>query len=289
MIYLRLHDRLGNLMFMIGTALHLDSNVRVFCNNEQDYGYVWRMIQKLNLPITMEAPLHPVDYKFEYYIPTVFKSIPYHRGKDMLLDGYFQSYKYFCREEVLKWFKCPTEIEKRIELKWGGYLLNYQCVSLHVRRGDYLSLPERFPFVGKSYLKKAINSLNDKKTVFIVTSDDIEWCKLNIKGPNIYYSEGEDEYFDLYLASKCHHNILSNSTFSWWGAYLNQNPDKRVIVPQRWYGPVLSKEADEKNGQLIPEKWEKINCHWDDPWSYIKAYCRYWRCNWRDLIPCLKK
>lgn len=56
MIYLRLHDRLGNLMFMIATALHLDSNVSVFCNNEQDYRYVWRMIQKLNLPITIEAP-----------------------------------------------------------------------------------------------------------------------------------------------------------------------------------------------------------------------------------------
>lgn len=125
--------------------------------------------------------------------------------------------------------------------------------------------------------------------MIIVTSDDIKWCKEHIQDENVYYSEGEDEYFDLYLASKCHHNILSNSTFSWWGAYLNENSNKRVIVPERWYGPVLSKEADEKNGELIPKEWEKVSCDWDDAKSFAKAYYKYWRCNWRDLIPGLKK
>lgn len=288
MIYLRLHDRLGNLMFMIATALHLDKDVCVFCNNDRDFNYVKRMVELLNLPVRIEIPKSRIENRFEYYTPTVFKKIPYIKGAEFLLDGYFQSYKYFDYEEVIHWFRCPEDLDFKIENKWGGVLKSCETVSLHIRRGDYLQFPERFPFVGKCYIKNAISKFNSTDISVIVTSDDINWCKKHIKGNNIYYSEGENEYFDLFLASKCKHNILSNSTFSWWGAYLNRNPDKRVIVPGRWYGPLLSKESDEKNGELIPVEWETVPCRWDNMQSWATAYYRYWRCNWRDLFTGLK-
>jgi hypothetical protein len=157
-----------------------------------------------------------------------------------------------------------------------------------VRRGDYLNLPERYPFVGKYYLKNAMRQFNGHKVAFIFTSDDIDWCKKNFKGDNIFYSEGNSEYFDLFLATKCAHNILSNSTFSWWGAYLNRNKRKQVIAPQRWYGPVLNREANAKEGELIPKDWIQMKCKWDNMSSYIRAYYVYWRHFWRDIVPFVK-
>jgi lysophospholipid acyltransferase (LPLAT)-like uncharacterized protein len=80
MIYLHLHDRLGNMMFMIAAALHVDSDVRVFCHNENDSRYVARMIDRLGLPVKMEAPKQSVANRWEYFMPTVYKSIVYRGG-----------------------------------------------------------------------------------------------------------------------------------------------------------------------------------------------------------------
>ena len=289
MIYLRLHDRLGNILFMIAAALHLDRNVSVFCNSSRDLSYVSKIIEYLSLPVKIRTPKETITDKHEYYTPTVYKSINYKPGGVMLLDGYFQSYRYFSKKEVIEWFRCPDDLNEQIQKEWGGILDSKETVCVHVRRGDYLKLPERFPFVGKSYLKKAISKFKENNTVFIFTSDDIAWCKKHFSGDNIYYSEDKNEFFDLFLASKCKHNILSNSTFSWWGAYLNGNPGKKVIYPQRWYGPVLAKEVEEEKGELIPDNWVTVKCGWDDWKDYVKAYYRYWRINWRDLVPFLQK
>ncbi len=218
MIYLRLHDRLGNILFMIAAALHVSKDVSVFCNNDKDLKYATNLIRYLNIPVHVGAPKHMPSKKHEYYTPTIFKEIEY-AGTDLLLDGYFQSYRYFTTEEVRRLFKCPEELNRKIQAKWGSVLNGNETVSIHVRRGDYLKLPERFPFVGKEYIRNAMSQFKGSHIAFIFTSDDIEWCKRNFKGDNIYYSEGENEYFDLFLASRCEHNILSNSTFSYWGGY----------------------------------------------------------------------
>ena len=95
-------------------------------------------------------------------------------------------------------------------------------------------------------------------SVFLIFSDnqdDINWCKKNIMGPNHYFSENHDKLIDFTLMQKCDNNIISNSSFSWWAAWLNPNPDKIVIAPKRWF-------ADEKiNSQtqnLIPEAWVRL-------------------------------
>lgn len=216
MIYLRLHDRLGNILFMIAAALHIDKNVSVFCNNEKDLKYVSNLVNYLKLPVRIGAPTERVLKRHEYYVPTVYKPIPFD-GDDLLMDGYFQSHRYFNQNDVKELFRCPEDLTERIEEEWGALLHSCETVSVHVRRGDYLHLPERFPFVGKAYIKKAMGRFKNPGTAFIFTSDDICWCKNNFKGENIFYSENKDEYYDLFLATKCSHNILSNSTFSYWG------------------------------------------------------------------------
>ena len=289
MIYLRLHDRLGNILFMIAAALHLDNDVRVFCSNDKYLKYVSKLIDILQIPVTLENPSAHINHKWKHYQPTIYKPIDcISQGGVVLMDGYFQSYRYFNKAEVFNWFKCPSNIEKEIKNKFGNILSSYETVCVHVRRGDYLKLPERFPFVGKKYIHRAMRLFKNHKVAYIFTSDDIAWCKKNFFGDNIFYSENNTEYFDLFLATKCTHNIMSNSTFSWWGAYLNPNENKIVIAPSRWYGPILSREADESKGELIPTEWYRVKCDWENRIDCIKAYYRYFRCYWRDFVPGLK-
>jgi hypothetical protein len=175
----------------------------------------------------------------------------------VVLDGYWQSERYFahCREEVLK------------ALGFKALTTPTNC-SIHVRRGDYLKYPDKHPVVTAEYLNKAISYMieNTNARTFIFFSDDMEWCKkfVNYELPQRYYdfcdwtfSEGRSEREDMELMSWCEHNIISNSTFSWWGAYLNQNPNKVVISPSKdnWFGPG---NANLCTDDIIPESWIQI-------------------------------
>jgi len=146
-----------------------------------------------------------------------------------------------------------------------------QCesVAIHVRRGDYTSnaYSASFGTLADSYYKTAIERINAgaQQPVFFVFSDDIEWCRNNLQLHNaifIEHNKGVDSYKDLVLMSHCRHNIIANSTFSWWGAWLNQNPQKIIIAPRIWFGktyydgiqPVYpSRIYNTKD--LIPETW----------------------------------
>jgi len=166
-----------------------------------------------------------------------YQEIPFKeewRNKQIVLNGYWQSFRYWdwCKDEILKAFNFPYQFDK-------------DYCSIHVRRGDYLRYPTKHPVVTPEYLTKAMVLANEKTGVtrFKVFSDDIKWCKnffstLDTNGEFIY-SEGKDEMTDLLEMSWCAHNICSNSTMALWGAELNQNPDKVVIVPSEdnWFGP----------------------------------------------------
>ena len=89
---------------------------------------------------------------------------------------------------------------------------------------------------------------------FIIFSDDIKWCKNNFIGDKFTFIEGEKDYIDLWLMSLCNHNIIANSSFSWWGAWLNQNPNKKVIAPINWFGP--EKKLNPKD--IYCKNWIKI-------------------------------
>ncbi|MDO8610808.1 MAG: alpha-1,2-fucosyltransferase, partial [bacterium] len=111
-------------------------------------------------------------------------------------------------------------------------------ISIHVRRGDFITNKANPQFIGLDYYKSAINKINKlvNNPLFFVFSNDIPWCKTNLSSlaDDIHYinhNKGKDAYKDLLLMSACKHNIVANSTFSWWGAWLNQNSKKIVIDP----------------------------------------------------------
>jgi hypothetical protein len=180
----------------------------------------------------------------------LYKDIP----DNSYLDGYWQSEKYFkenestIREELL----IPQELKVKLETKYP--FLNENTVSIHVRRGDYLHLPEHHPTQSLEYYHSAYELIGDNNVNVVILSDDIQWCKENLKFKNSFYIENGTNISDLYLMTLCNHNIMSNSTFSWWGAWLNNNINKKVISPVNWFGPSLPLSS---NG-IYCENWIKI-------------------------------
>jgi Glycosyl transferase family 11 len=157
--------------------------------------------------------------------------------------GYFQCEKY--------WIDIKDKIKKEFTFKdeFSEPAFNYvkklkeecnELVSIHIRRGDYVGNSNRHPLMPLSYYQQAINSFDDKDYGFVVISDDIEWCKNNFgEDSRIFYAEKNKDFTDMCIMSLCNHNIIANSTFSWWGAWLNNNPNKKVIAPSNWLGPEI--------------------------------------------------
>jgi hypothetical protein len=164
-----------------------------------------------------------------------FSEIPYR--ENLKIIGYFQSEKYFIdyRNEILDLFEPSNEIISYINKKYGDILTKKTC-SLHVRHGDYLTLAAHHQPLQMKYYQEAMSHFDDD-TLFIVFSDDIDWCKSVFKGDNFVFITNEQDYVDLYLMSLCKNNIIANSSFSWWGSWLNKNEDKKVISPSKWFGP----------------------------------------------------
>lgn len=157
-----------------------------------------------------------------------------------IIYGYFQNEKYFesVKDEVHDYFIFDIKEEEIIKL--AKEMENTNSVSIHIRRGDYLKYPKRYEGIcDLDYYEKAIEYMikNVDNPVFYVFSNDIEWAKENIKYNNINYIDlscYEKDWYDMYLMSNCKNNIIANSSFSWWAAYLNKNKNKIVISPCKW-------------------------------------------------------
>jgi len=178
--------------------------------------------------------------------------IPY--KKNMFLRGYFQSEKYFKhnRDKILEFFEPLPRINEFLNKKYCKLVHNKDVVSIHIRRGDYLELTDYHAVTGKDFYDKAMKEFSDNHT-FVFFSDDIEWCKKTFKGNNNIFIEKQDDVLDLYLMSKITNNIIANSSFSWWAAWMNKNEDKKVIAPSVWFGP---KNSHLNKKDLIPEEWQ---------------------------------
>lgn len=166
------------------------------------------------------------------------------RNENGFYDGYWQNEKNFLpiRNQILKVFSFPQfNDDKNKEL--AELITNKKTVSCHVRRGDYLKDP-LYGVCTSEYYVKAIDEINRKVSpeLYCVFSDDIQWCKQNLgeiigKDKDIVFvdwNKGENSFRDMQLMSLCNHNIIANSSFSWWGAWLNNHEDKVVIAPSVW-------------------------------------------------------
>jgi len=177
-----------------------------------------------------------------------------------LLIGIWQVEAYFKDIKNIIWqeftFNVPKDTKnKLLEEK----IKNCNSISIHIRRGDYLS--EQWSNTHKvikdeTYYINSINYLNRKieNPNYYIFSDDIDWVKANLIFPDctfVAHNNGKSSYIDMYLMSLCKHNIIANSTFSWWGAWLNKNENKIVIAPERWLN------SNESPG-ILPVEWIKM-------------------------------
>ncbi|MBA3603258.1 MAG: alpha-1,2-fucosyltransferase, partial [Parachlamydiaceae bacterium] len=195
------------------------------------------------------------NIEFVYREPSFsYTPIPYH--PNMLLEGWFQSEKYFLnnKQAIMDLFAPKTEILDYLNEKYSDIIAHPNTVSIHLR--SYIKenpiYVEVYPTYGREYVEKAIQ-LFDADAQFIVFSDQIEWAKEELSGlaNNMRFIEGEKYFHDFYLMSMCKHNIICNSTFSWWAAYLNRNPNKVITVPSEWFAPKYNHNSQD----LIPQEW----------------------------------
>lgn len=177
--------------------------------------------------------------------------------KNGYLKGYWQSENYFLpvAEKVRQAFTFPAPKDERnkIILEKIQYT---SSISIHIRRGDYL-VDGRNCVLDAGYWQQSIEYINHRvpNACFFVFSDDIEWTKNNLQIPDaifIDWNKGKESFWDMFLMSKCRHNIIANSSFSWWAAWLNQNQQKIVLSPQNWM-PHFTGTRD-----LIPKSWTTI-------------------------------
>lgn len=200
-----------------------------------------------------------IDFSnFNYLqIPFGYHELP--KESNIVYRGYMQSEKYFIhnRKLILDLLSPTNEINEYLIGKYK-FISDKNMLSIHIRRGDYVKLQNHHPLVSLEYYSEAINYVVNNTNIdgYVFFSDDIEWCKQTFgDSEDNYYISEEKDYIDLYLMSMCKHNIMANSTFSWWGSWLNQNENKIVVAPKNWFGPA---RTDLNTNDLIPENWIKL-------------------------------
>lgn len=235
----RLMGGLGNYMFQIATsyALSLRDNKSLICDYSDNMvphkpykNYVNNIFRKIDFSNELGEFTPYREKGFNY------TEIPKING-NVKIFGYYQSEKYFLNysKEILELFEIDKTTEEKISKKYGD-ILSLDTCSIHIRRGDYLHLQQYHTVQTMEYYNKAIEKIGFDKN-FLIFSDDIEWCQENLNFiENKTFISGNKDYEDLYLMSKCKNNIIANSTFSWWGGWLNKNTEKIVIAPKKWFG-----------------------------------------------------
>ncbi|MFP4486354.1 MAG: alpha-1,2-fucosyltransferase [Campylobacterales bacterium] len=233
----------------------------IFGINAQKFPrYLKPFIQKSKKSI-LES-LKPIKRFKEKEFFTYDKSIE-NINHSIYLDGYWQSEKYFKKYENLirDIFQFP-KIKDDENLKVANEIVNSESISIHVRHGDYLASSKTNEFHGTcgiEYYKKSIEYITSKleNSTFFIFSDDIKWCEekfVNVKNKTIIsHNTGLKSYEDMRLMSLCKHNIIANSSFSWWSAWLNTNPNKIVIAPKKWIN-----DENYETPDICPIEWMRF-------------------------------
>ncbi len=193
----------------------------------------------------------PVKSSYSWEKPT-YKPIPYQ--PNLKLGGHYQSYKYFDHnKDYIKDLFWNTDVAFN-EVEYHHHMTS-TTTAIQVRRGDYIKFPNHHPMLSADYCKKAVE-LCEHDQIYIC-SDDIEWCKENLKFDcPVQYIKDKD-YCELYLIATCKNIIISNSSFGWWGAYLNLYDYGKVIAPSTWFGKALLDEGFNVD-DLLPPNWIRI-------------------------------
>lgn len=201
------------------------------------------MLDQGHAPLVMEKQFH--------FDAELFN----HCSNEVSLCGYFQTEKYFkhIENEIREDFSFKDEIRDPCLDMIGNF---QNPIALHVRRGDFLINSDNHFNLGLDYYEKSLSCFSDDRYV-IIFSDDPEWCKEQklFSDDRFLVSENNSNYIDMCLMSLCDDFIIANSTFSWWGAWLCENKNKKVLYPSEWFGP---NNSDKSTQDLFPEDWRMI-------------------------------
>jgi hypothetical protein len=285
MIITKVIGGLGNQMFQYAAGRCLadlnKTELKLDVTGFTDYKFRNFDLLKFNIRATIASdeeirrllPSHNFQKAFQYLKPK--RNRNYYRekyfhfdenfqrlGSNVYVKGYFQSEKCFlpAKDNIKQDFLFKQDVLKGMQ-DFTANLNGEKSVSVHIRRGDISEDSGSFIYHGvlsADYYYQAIQLIQSKlpNPHFYFFSDDIQWVKDNLQVPGAVYVSGEitkNHIEDLYLMSQCRHNIIANSSFSWWGAWLNDNPDKIVIAPKKWFN-----KGPKDTQDLIPEGWIKI-------------------------------
>jgi hypothetical protein len=273
---------LGNQLFQIFTLINLSLEKRIpfklplykkdlvspLDNSQQRPTYWNNFLKNLNRFVVQFEEQYVLirEPSFLYHDLTVLDINPFINIK---LFGYFQNEKYFKKnyENILKYIKFK-EIQNTIFNKHKDLFKN-KTISMHFRIGDYKVMQQIHPILNINYYINSINFLKDKTTIqdilYFYEEKDITFINKNIeilktKFPYINFiprPKNLEDWEELLIMSCCHHNIIANSSFSWWGAYFNNYDNKIVCAPELWFGPAIK---DKDTSDLFPNNWNKISC-----------------------------
>jgi len=280
MIIIRLKGGLGNQMFQyaFGRLLAVKNNAEVkfeFSGDKKDTRREYKL-DKFNTSVQFAGPDEAKNLQYPFGIVSrviekvktiVLKryNIGYEPGllgrKNGYLEGYWQSYKYL--EPIKDILAKELALKEPVDQKHKTILEKMRdtnSVCVQVRRGDYVTDPKtslEHRTFGLEYYDKAFEFLKKKvaNPILFVFSDDIEWCKNNLKPdlPVFFSDPAMPDYEDFALAVKCKHDIIANSSFGFWAAWLNDNPGKIVIAPKKW-----NNKHQKEHDNLLPPEWIKI-------------------------------
>lgn len=259
--YLQMRKRFGNTRIDLSDIMHYNAHNgyelnRVFGIKDNEF-CIPKPLKKI-----IEALFFKVILERKQNLETMEAFTKDYTYPWLYFKGFFQSERFFkdVEHEVRQAFAFDLNKANSASKDLANRIsADPNAVALHVRRGDYMDpkFYKRYGTVcGLAYFQTAVEQILNRvpQAHFYVFSDDIEWVRQNIRLPRITVvdcNRGKDSWQDMMLMSMCRHNIICNSTFSWWGAWLNNHPQKIVIAPSRWL-------ADVDMPYILPASWIKI-------------------------------
>lgn len=216
------------------------------------YKYHDHIKKRSEAPFQTQPIVRERGVPFDAEVPTLHH--------DFVLDGFWQSEKYFIEQSqaIYDSFRLLEKPDSANE-EFLHEVTERESVAIHVRRGDFFSNPEINKIHGvcdTGYFQRAVQAISErvKDPFFYFFSDDPNWVEQNLlRDRSVVVRHNKKDFEDLRLISSCKHQIISNSSFSWWGAWLNRKQDKTVIAPRSWYNPGYFDDRD-----ILPTSWIKV-------------------------------
>lgn len=271
MIVTKLQGGLGNQIFQWAAGKSLSIDCQTECYFDDQFYFSSGTDTKRTLDLTKLPNVETLkmvglistnhyflirdNFIHENYLNKIRYSTNSSKSSNIVLDGYWQSEKYFLnnKNQILQELRPNENIVEKIKTVYP-FIFAEKTVSLHVRRTDYLTSNGFHPTMSKEYYSNAIEECNAQNNKKIIFSDDIEWCKENLIFSDCVFIEGNSNIIDLYLMSFCSDNIIANSSFSWWAAYMNCHENKKIVAPKTWFGS----HSTINTSDIIPENWTTI-------------------------------